>query len=116
MGPQRLAVDGFDEENCVYQFHGFWFHGHKQCRALDRRYTGILKKYGNAAAAKFRHEMKEKFRKTLKNDDYIRKCGYQLVVIYECEWIKMKEKMGILRRLHKIIAALHSKGIKSAKF
>ena len=67
-----VHVDGYGESNgkkYIYQFHGCYFHGHN-CLPLndnEKRYT-----------------------ETLKIDKKIQKSGYELIVIWECEFNKIK--------------------------
>lgn len=78
LGDRAVPVDGWcRKKQIAYQFHGCPFHGH-QCEKAKS--TAWLENTPEALRAK-----------TLETDAYIRSLGYELKVIYECEWDEMKK-------------------------
>jgi len=76
LGKHRLPVDGYsDETKTVYQFHGCVWHGHR-CRKT----TGIL------IHPKTHRPLDEHARDTTSKEDYLKHLGYNLSIIYECQW------------------------------
>ena len=77
--PQLGAhVDGFretPESKIVYQFHGCYFHGHN-CPQGSKN--------------------EQLYAKTLKSDSQIRELGYELIVMWECEFNQLKEENKFL--------------------
>lgn len=72
-------VDGFDENtNTVYQYHGCFFHGCKKCYNPD-----TINKLNNET-------MDDLYEKTVLRSNEIKAGGYNLVEIWECEWVKSK--------------------------
>ena len=78
LGCRKIRVDGFHPpSNTVYQFHGCWFHAHDCIPA--RRYP----------SASSRHERRER---TARVSAYLKAIGYKLIVVWECDWRKMKRQ------------------------
>ena len=77
LGDRAVSVDGWcREKQIAYQFHGCHFHGHDCEKARSTDWLG-------ASPETLRQKTKE-------TDDYIRSLGYELKVIYECEWDELK--------------------------
>ncbi|XP_065208479.1 uncharacterized protein LOC135837206 [Planococcus citri] len=69
-------VDGYDKTTkTVYQYHGCFWHGCPKC------YTP------NKVNTKNKQRMSDLYKKTLKRSENIKKAGYNLVEIWECDWL-----------------------------
>ena len=91
IGQRCLPVDGWcTETNTVYQFHGCYWHGH-DCVAMK---SVTENKTKNKTMAELQAE-------TVNNSLYIKKCGYNLVEMWECEWKEMKKKNAELKEFLK---------------
>jgi len=74
------SADGYCKEtNTVYEFHGSYWHGDPARFKPDD-----INKYNNKT-------FKYLYDKTLARDQKIRKLGFNLVVIWESEWIALKK-------------------------
>ena len=73
----KFKADGYDpDKNCIYEFHGCFWHGCPcKNRPLDEDDAKMLE---------------ERYNKTLEREKFIREQGYNLIVIWECEWNKKK--------------------------
>ena len=70
-----FPVDGFDnQEKCVYQFHGCYFHGHN-CVLTQ-----------NCTSKRFWETRQEKYRKTLDTTSFIKSKGYTVIEMWECHF------------------------------
>ena len=79
IGDRGLPVDGFHgPSQTVFQFHGCYWHGHNCVLNKGR----ARNKNRNKSMAELRQE-------TEANSTYIRNMGYNLVEMYECEWLHM---------------------------
>lgn len=75
----RYSVDGYCQEtNTCYEFHGDWFHGNP----IIYPEAHLCGYYGNIPA-------KVLYDKTLKKEQIIRELGYNLIVMWEYDWINM---------------------------
>ena len=75
IGDRKLPVDGFNvESQTVYQFQGCYWHGH-DC-ALNR---------GKEVNEKRNKPMTELLEETRADTEYIRRKGYRVVEMWECE-------------------------------
>ena len=75
IGDRKLPVDGFNvESQTVYQFQGCYWHGH-DC-ALNR---------GKEVNEKGNKPMTELLEETRADTEYIRRKGYRVVEMWECE-------------------------------
>ena len=84
IGP--YPVDGYDcRTNTVYQFQGCYFHGH--CCSLTKH----IKKEPQKKLLKKRKE------RTSQTNSYIKRKGYTLHEIYECEFNEMKKSNKLLK-------------------
>ncbi|XP_050505309.1 uncharacterized protein LOC126883691 [Diabrotica virgifera virgifera] len=73
-------VDGYDSStNTVYQYQGCFWHGHSECY---KRETVIHVNNEN---------MSDLYEKTVRRSTQIKEAGYNLVEIWEREWLKSKE-------------------------
>ncbi|XP_028132068.1 uncharacterized protein LOC114327599 [Diabrotica virgifera virgifera] len=73
-------VDGYDPNtNTVYQYNGCFWHGHPECYAPDTI---------NRAN---KETMSDLYERTVRRVNQIKEAGYNLVEIWECEWLKSKE-------------------------
>lgn len=69
-------VDGYCKEtNTVYEFHGDYYHGHPSKYPSDKVNPMVNKTYG------------ELYEKTLRRDQAIRDAGYNLVTMWEHEYL-----------------------------
>ena len=85
IGRRQLPVDGWCQETqTVYQMHGCWWHGH-ECQKKD--YNDVRQK-----------PMKELRAETDRNTSYLKELGYEVIEIWECEWLKMKAQDKDLQR------------------
>ena len=81
IGDRKLPVNGFHAQTqTVYQFHGCYWHGH-DC-ALNR---------GKEFNDKRKKPMAELLEQTRTNTVYIRRKGYRVVEMWECEWLDMNK-------------------------
>ncbi|MDD4930681.1 MAG: hypothetical protein PHG66_00810 [Candidatus Colwellbacteria bacterium] len=77
----KYKVDGYHKEtNTVYEFHGCYWHGCPMCFDPEKMNDISNKTFGKL------HD------KTLHREELIRSKGYNLVVMWECDW---KEKLVI---------------------
>ena len=84
LGQHNLPVDGICKRtNTVFQFHGCLFHG---CQLNSCTITRgmTINPINNKPFYQLQKDTKEK-------EDYIRALGYNLHVIYECQWNEMKK-------------------------
>lgn len=81
LGNSIRVVDGFDPStNTVYEFYGDYFHGNDTY--YDHGWTNKLN--GKSFA--------ELYQKTMKKEKLVKKAGYNLVTIWESEYIESKGK------------------------
>ncbi|XP_072400380.1 uncharacterized protein [Diabrotica undecimpunctata] len=75
-------ADGFcKESHTVYQFHGCFWHGHPDCFKND-----TINHVNNET-------MGDLYEKTMRRSNQLRDAGYNLVEMWECEWIKECKNM-----------------------
>lgn len=89
-------VDGFDEStNTVYQYHGCFWHGCPKC-------------FHETTINNVNHEtMDDLHEKTIERSRQITDAGYQLVEMWECEWLKSKEYRKAKKLAKNIIEPLN---------
>jgi hypothetical protein len=82
-------VDGWDKTtNTVFQFHGCFWHG-DDCPAGTKQKE---------------EERLKRQERTLRTSSYIRLCGHNLVVMWECQWKELKrEKPEITQFLRSVV-------------
>lgn len=79
--PNVGYVDGYcAETNTVYEFHGDFYHGHPSKYPSDKIHPLLNKKYG------------ELYEQTLKRDALIISLGYNLVSIWEHQYLAWSSK------------------------
>ena len=77
IGSRHIPVDGFDRTTrTVYQFHGCWWHGHA-CKQHKDCHKELLET---------RRE------RTIETRAYLKRLGYKVIEIRECDWYKQKKK------------------------
>ena len=80
IGEKRLPVDGFHgPSQTVFQFHGCYWHGH-QCFLNEGKEMNDTRK----------KPMVELRKETENISAYIKDQGYNLVEMYECQWLELK--------------------------
>lgn len=82
-------VDGFCKEtNTVYEYHGNYFHGHPSKHHPDdiNEVNGL--RFGDL------------YNKTLERDNLIRSLGYNLVIIWEHEYLELRKHNLLINRLN----------------
>jgi hypothetical protein len=95
---ENLLVDGFCEEtNTVYEFHGCFWHGCERCssRLAAKRDALFLRREN-----------------TLRKEERVKRAGYNLVTMWECDFRKAIERDDELARFVKnerVTAQLHLK-------
>ena len=83
LGQHALPVDGFCKETkTVYQFHGCVFHGCQrvQCPNTNGQTINPI----NAIP------YKQLYQDTLDKENYLKGLGFNLISIFECQWMKQK--------------------------
>ena len=89
-GAQTFHVDGYDENtNTVYEFHGCFWHGCPKC------YPDRIKQ---------RHKMchlsmRDVYQTTLAKEDAVFAEGYNVVIMWQCEWESLEKEDETLRIL-----------------
>ena len=80
-------ADGFCElTNTIYEFHGDFWHGNPK-KYNENDYNPICKKtFG------------ELYQKTLQREQLIKDLGYNLIVIWEYDWVHINKSIKILQR------------------
>lgn len=75
----RLKADGYCEStNTIYEFHGDYFHGNPKI-------------YNPSDMTYYHKTFGELYQKTLDKEELIKSLGYNLVVMWEYDWIKMNK-------------------------
>ena len=70
LGNRNLPVDGFDcKDSAVYEFHGCYWHGH-----------------GCPSVPADKCPRPDALKRTAEKERYLRRLGYKVVTIWECEW------------------------------
>ena len=88
IGDHKLPEDGFHvQTQTVYQFHGFYLHGHDCALNCGKEFNERRNK-----------PMAELLEQTRANTGYIRSKGYSVVEMWECEWRDMKKTNFELQR------------------
>ena len=82
----RLKADGYCKEtNTIYEFHGDYWHGNPfMYNANEETYFG--KTFG------------ELYEKTLKKELIIKDNGFNLITIWESDWIKLNNIVKIIQQ------------------
>ena len=87
LGERGLPVDGLSG-NEVFQFMGCRWHGHM----CDIKGSHDVIKRRNNKNKWVTVSAKERRKETDENSAYIRSLGYELNIIWECQWMKQKEE------------------------
>lgn len=77
----------FSETKTVFQFHGCYFHGHE---------CVLTKSIRNKKLLETKHQ---KCQRTKETTDYIKQLGYQVIVIWECNYKELKKECSNLRTI-----------------
>lgn len=87
----KYLVDGFHEKsNTVFEFHGCFWHSHNNCDLYKLQPDKIH------PIIKITHG--KNYEKTKKRENEIKALGYNLIIMWECEWNKLcKEIDEILK-------------------
>ena len=85
----KYHADGYcKENNTVYEFHGTLWHGDPRVyNSNDMSYFGC--KYGDL------------YEKTIKREQTIKDCGFNLITMWEYDWYKINESMKKLQKKYK---------------
>lgn len=85
----RYFADGYCQEtNTIYEFHGDYWHGNpSKYKANNTSYYG--KTFG------------ELYEKTLKKENKIRSLNYNLVTIWESEWLLLNQRVKMLQKKYR---------------
>ncbi len=74
----RYYADGFSKDfNCIFEFHGCYFHGCKKC-------------YSDRERKVFNNTHDENLKKTYEKKYICIEKGYKYIEIWECEWYSFK--------------------------
>lgn len=99
IGKRKLKVDGFCKKtNTIYQFHGSFFHGDANIYPSDFLNTKLDKTMG------------ELYNTTIKNEEYIKSLGYNLVIMWENDWDKFCKikNVSLATKLIKIVKDIYN--------
>lgn len=78
----NIKVDGFcKDKNTIYEFYGDFFHGNPMVYS-----STFLNKLLNKTA-------EELYNRTINKEKIIKQYGYNLITIWEFDWIKLREKV-----------------------
>jgi G:T-mismatch repair DNA endonuclease (very short patch repair protein) len=87
----RLKADGYCKEtNTIYEFHGDYWHGNPHIYPNN--------KYNNTTKCTFG----ELYKNTLNKEQQIRNLGFNLITIWESDWIKLNKCVKLLQRKFRI--------------
>lgn len=90
----RFKADGYCEEtNAIYEYHGDYWHGNPK------------KFNGNEINKRTKCTFGELYEKTLRREQQIKDMGFNLITIWESDWIKLNECVKILQRKFKMFNA-----------
>jgi G:T-mismatch repair DNA endonuclease (very short patch repair protein) len=85
----RFKSDGYCKEtNTIYEFHGDYWHGNPNIYEPNKE-TYFGKTFG------------ELYEKTLKREQHIKDIGFNLITIWESDWIKLNKCVRILQRKYR---------------
>jgi hypothetical protein len=81
IGNRSFSLDGFDAStNTVYEFHGDFWHGNPEVYDLDKIHRLAKVKY------------RVLYEKTVNKEKIIKEAGYNLVVMWEKDWVEQEKK------------------------
>ena len=83
----KYKADGYCKEtNTIYEFHGDYWHGNPN-KFIETEINKTTKcSFG------------ELYQKTIDKENYIKNMGFNLITIWESDWIKLNRYIGILQR------------------
>ena len=82
----KYKADGYCEKNnTIYEFHGDYWHGNP-----NRYDSNDINKTTNCSFG-------ELYQNTLKKEQKIKECGFNLITIWESDWIKLIKSIRILQ-------------------
>ena len=83
----RYRADGYCKEtNTVYEYHGDYWHGNPKKFNKDEINKSSKKTFG------------ELYEQTLKRENEIRTLGYNLVVMWESDWLRLNRYVRKLQQ------------------
>jgi hypothetical protein len=86
----NYKADGYcHETNTIYEFHGDFWHGNPKKFVTNAINPIIKKTYG------------ELYESTIKRENTIKQMGYNLVVIWEYDWVKLNKACVKLQRCYR---------------
>ena len=86
----RYKADGYCEEtNTIYEFHGDFWHGNPNKYLSTDINKKLVKTFG------------ELYQNTLNKEQQIRDMGFNLITIWESDWIKLNKCVIILQRKYR---------------
>jgi hypothetical protein len=89
----RYSADGYCEEtNTIYEFHGDYFHGNPK----------IFKSEEINKLCKATHG--ELYHKTLEKEQKIKELGFNLIVMWESDWIKINKAIKYFQSKFKLLS------------
>ncbi len=84
---EGYKIDGYCKStNTLYEFHGDFWHGNPQIYNKDKINTKNGKTFG------------ELYQTTLKKEHRIKELGYNLVIMWESEWMKINKSIKTLQK------------------
>ena len=87
----RFRADGYCKEtNTIYEFHGDYWHGNPKIYNHNEINAVTKKSFG------------EMYQTTLNREKQIRDMGFNLITIWESDWVKLNNCVRILQRKYKI--------------
>jgi len=96
----RYKADGYCKEtNTIYEFHGDFWHGNPNIYLS----TDINKKNGKTFG--------ELYQNTINKEKQIRMFGFNLITIWESDWIKLKKYVKIMQRKFRISRTIKKKNL-----
>ena len=88
----KFLADGYCKEtNTIYEFHGDYWHGNPKIYCCDETNKTSKLTFG------------ELYKRTLDREDRFKNMGYNVVSIWESEWIKLNKCIRVLQRKYKSI-------------
>jgi hypothetical protein len=87
----KYKADGYCEKtNTIYEFHGTEYHGHPILNYKSTDYNYLGKKYI------------ELYQNTLNRENKIKELGYNLVTMWEHDWININKSIKVLQKKFKL--------------
>jgi len=94
-GNSEVSVDGYCEAtNTIFQFHGCYWHSHPKCYEGDEPHPQkLVKVMKNGKWETIRIQHGQNHANTLKMNELLKKAGYTVVTMWECDWLKLQKSM-----------------------